>query len=349
MLSLVKLVELLQSIGILPIKYYILDNLLFYIEALSVTNGFSFFIYIPSKYEFAVPKEYNPYKIQYISLEDSENVAEEYAEAKENEEAYKGQIAVSPDNDKMEEQLENSYRKPLSLSDISSSDVKAIRSIYRQVRRLRYCVEDIPYKIGIQIKNYLAVVRRDDTLDCFLIKHYPRIESKRLIIISDLELVYNKKEKILADLEIVNKGIFDILEKNQTLHRRVLKKLFENREAILSYSEQSLERKLKLESQINKLNSYLEILDKAQRKILEELELLNSEKTYADTNIVYRRNNMESELEKIGKLKEDIMATLGLLKEKIDNLLLSVDNIMFDNSVMFDSMIQNFINLKKLV
>jgi hypothetical protein len=52
-------------------------------------------------------------------------------------------------------------------------------------------------------------------------------------------------------------------------------------------------------------------------------------------------SKLNDELTSVRKIKEDILNTLFELKTKKDNAVLSIDRIMFDNSVMLDSIFRN--------
>src|SRR3990167_11399650 len=220
-LSLDKLKDFLVSKGFIPNTLFILDNLVFYIELVSISDATKFLLYIPSKYEFVADKSSQSYKIKYIDLEGKESITEEYAGSPEDISTVYGNtnINVSPDkSEKIEDHLEDNYKRPISLSDISPEDTVDIKAIYRQVRRLKYCVQNIKYKAGILFKNYICAIRRDDSIDCFYIKHYDRRDTDQLFVITDLEILYEKSEKLLSDVKVVRDSILNILNNNQGYH-----------------------------------------------------------------------------------------------------------------------------------
>ena len=153
-------------------------------------------------------------------MEGKESITEEYAGSPEDISTVYGNtnINVSPDkSEKIEDHLEDNYKRPISLSDISPEDTVDIKAIYRQVRRLKYCVQNIKYKAGILFKNYICAIRRDDSIDCFYIKHYDRRDTDQLFVITDLEILYEKSEKLLSDVKVVRDSILNILNNNQAL------------------------------------------------------------------------------------------------------------------------------------
>ena len=56
-------------------------------------------------------------------------------------------------------------------------------------------------------------------------------------------------------------------------------------------------------------------------------------------------SRQQVELDKIRKIKQEILINISSLKEKQENLMLRVDKIFFDNSVMMDAIIKNINSL----
>lgn len=356
-LSIDKLQDFLATKGFMPVRFYLLDDLVFYIEVLSSQSASTFLLYIPSKYEFSMSKGSNVFKIRYVDMEgSSDNTAEEYGGGNVDIASVYGgaTIDLSPDRDtKLETHLEDNYRRPISLNDISDEDQTDLKSLYRQMRRLRYCVANIKYKVGIVYKNYICAIRRDDSIDCFSIKHYPRTPSKKLMVIGDLEMFYEKNEKMDEDIQKVRKGIYDILQRNQGYHTRVISKILENKQELTSFAEKSIIRKNRYDANLIRLQKMLATMNLAERKTMAELYELeekrndpNRQGMHNDIATAHRKVQLEGELTKISGIKQEIMRNISILRQRREDNVLSVDKIMFDNTVMFDTMVKNFAQLK---
>ena len=156
-LSINKLEKILSKKGLLPKKYFIMHGLCVYIEVLSISNADSFMLYIPSKYEIVIPEtNNNVYKIRYIDVSQDGNVTGDYAGEPDNFELEKEYDEVdmdfSTDNfrgEDMAEYLEEHYKHSVSLKDNTKDDTKHLREIFRQLHRLRFCVQSISYKLCI--------------------------------------------------------------------------------------------------------------------------------------------------------------------------------------------------------
>jgi hypothetical protein len=352
-LSIAKLQEFLSSKGFVPNKYFIIDGSCFYIELFCLKTADIFLLYIPSKYDIRVRPDSNVYKIKYIDMGSSDNLTDEYAGKPDNldiENAYGNmQVHLSPDKDKMEEHLESNYRHAISLNDISKDDTTDLKGVYRQLKRLKYCVQNLKYKLAIIFKNYLCSIRRDDSIDCFAVKNYPREDCKQLLVIIDLETFYEKNEKLVEDIYVVRQSIYRVLERNQNMHGQVMEKIMENRKDIISIPQLVEIKKNKYDAMITQLEEMLKIMSEAEKKVMDQLYELkqnNTDGLQNDIDRVHHKSRLEKELDKINSIRGSISKHMFILREKRENAILSVDKIMFDNTVMFDSMVKNFAKLK---
>lgn len=351
-LNLSKLQDLLASKGFIPNKYFVLDGTCFYIELFSIKTADIFLLYIPSKYDFVIPSSENSFKLNYINMDSVDGVPDEYAGKPDDmdiEAAYGGMnVELSPDKEHIADHLESNYKHPISLNEISKDDATTLRAVYRQMLRLRYCVQNIKYKLGVIYKNYICAIRRDDTVDCFAIKHHPRSDRKKLMVVVDLETLYEKNDKLLEDIHTVRDSIYRVLERNQGMHTRVIGKMIENRKDILTIPDQTAVKKTKYDTMLAQLNEMLEIMVVAERRVLDALFSLEekSQGLQNDISRVHEKARLEKELDKINVIKGEITKNMVALRDKREDSVLSIDKIMFDNSVMFDAMIKNFAKLK---
>ena len=356
-LSLSKLENLLTLKGFVPIKFFELDGSCFYIEVFSISTADVFLLYIPSKYTIECKEEPNVYKIKYLEMDSNDNVADEYAVKQDDfdiENIY-GNTNIELGNDKgdMEEHLENNYKKSITLKDISNSDTVVIKAIYRQIRRFKYCVQNLKYKLAIIYKNYICAIRRDDSIDCFSIKNYPREDGKRLMVIVDLETFYEKNDKLLEDIQIVRESIYTLLEKNQGTHSRIITKILENKKDIIIIPQELEKKKILYNKMTADLFNLLTTMNEAESKITQELEGLNEivhgNDIQNDINKSHQKVRLEKEIDKINRIKSEIGKNIVLIRDKRENKLLGVDKISFDNAVMLDVILKNFSKLKTIL
>jgi hypothetical protein len=349
-LSLSKLDDFLISKGFYINKYFILDNSLFFVELYSPKIAETFYLYIPSKYTIEIKdKRDNMYKLKSIDIEKGENIADEYGEIPHNiEDIYNANINLLP-KDGVEEQLQNNYRQDIKLKDISKDDNEFLKSLYRQLKRLRYCVQNIPYKLAIQYKNYILPIRRDDTIDIYSIKNFSRDTNKKIYIIIDLETLYEKNENICDDIKTVKESIYRVLERNQANHGKMIEKIIENKKDILNIPILAQQKKNHYDNLLNKLNVLLKSIQESEKTNLDKIVIINQNIGNGlnnDINRVHEKAKLEKERENINEIKNNIISMINLVRQKKENSILVIDKIMFDNTVMFDTMVNNFAKLK---
>lgn len=357
-LSIAKLQTLLTEKGFMPVRYFVMNGACFYIELYSQHSADTFFLYIPSKYNFTLDSGQGPgtnvFKIKYIDMSATNNTAEEYTggEKPDVEKTYaNANIELSPDKGKLEEHLESNYRQQIALQDISEEDTAELRTIYRQMRRLRYCVQNLKYKLGIVYKNYICAIRRDDSIDCFFVKHLPRAETKKLLIIVDLETFYEKAEKLTDDIRTVRESIYRILERNQGMHTRVIHKMIQNRKDIAVIPKSTEQKKLVYDSLLQEYEKLLQMMIREGKKVSDEIRALDKQEgqhngLQSDISRAHTRSRLEKEYTKISAIKSEIGHNIAVLRNKRENSLIAIDNLMFDNTIMWDCMLRNFAQMK---
>lgn len=361
--SINKLEKLLASKGFLIRKFFIIHGLCAYIEVMSINTADIFMLSIPSRYKFNMETGNNVYKIRYIDMGDecTRDTSDEYAGSPDNidlEKAYSEiETNISPDNyddeddENVASRLEEAYKRPISLKDISKEDTKHVRDIFRQLKRLKYCVQSIRYKLVIVWNTYLCVLNRDDSIECFYIKKFPVISSRKLLVACDLELFYEKLETIEHDITQVKYGIYKILDKNQDKHTRNINRMLEERNDVIKYSNDVQVKKSDFQRHIINFETLLSKTIDSEKILLEKLYNMNDrtesglQGVHSDTSVFHQKGKIEKELSSLNKTKQEIIKNILTLKTKMEDMVLTTDKIMFDNSVMFDQILRNFIKL----
>jgi cytochrome b involved in lipid metabolism len=99
---------------------------------------------------------------------------------------------------------------------------------------------------------------------------------------------------------------------------------------------------------ILKLEKNLSTVLSTEQKYTERLKELEEggNEVHKDVERFAEISSIREELKKIDMLKADITKNILILREKKENTVLSIDKIMFDNTVMLDSIFKNFSKLK---
>lgn len=359
-LSIQKLEDMLLSKGYIPKKYYTYKSYCTYIEIMSVQDSVLFLLYIPSNYNFKIKTGDNVYKLNYINIENENgNITDDFAgqpDEHEVENTYKdveGQFSPETKDGNIAKFLEERYKREITLKNMKENDIKELKDIFRQLKRLGFCVQNLKYKLCISYKNFLCCIKRDDSIEYYSIKEFKGDDNKQLFISVDLELFYDKIESLIINMETIKKGIYHILDKNHLNHTETLSKMIEEKTDIMNFSQNAYQKKQEYESLINESKKMLKSIIDKESEISQIIENINSnnentQNITSDIEKIHIVSQHKKQLEEINKLKQDIIKTILQIQTKRDNVSLTVDKIMFDNSVMLDAILRNFLSLAKI-
>lgn len=333
-----KLIELITSKGLAIQAFFVIDGSVFFVEILIIKTGQTFLLYIPSKYRFDASADYPCYKLKYVNF--SENTDKGYDHVQDMYE----NVHISPDkNDKIEEKLEDGYKHEIFISDISKDDTQELKLLNKQISRLKFCVQNLKYKLALLYKNYICCIRRDDSISTFAIKNYDRNKEKRLCVVIDLEMFYEKGDIVVEDIDKIREGVYKILDKNQKVHSEFIEKIIKNRGDMANVSTKVESDRKKYDAYMTKLENLLKVLNEAEEWFYnQEAHVSRDEKG------VFNKSILNSEIDNINRLKEQVIQLITQIRERNDTSILSIDQIMFDNTVMFDRMLSNFNTLNGL-
>jgi len=241
-LSIDKLNNLLLTQAILPRRYFRLHNICLFIEVIGAKTADPFIISIPEKYTLPIAHGSNIFKIKPINMGDErEVVAEEYARSPDRlelEKRYKELDMESADGDarNINDKLVSNYKKPILLRNLGREDMIIVKDIFRQLKRLKYCVQGIRYKLIIIYKSYFCVLGSNDNIECFYIKNF--YDNRRHFLTAvDLELFYEKQNDIITNVRQVKDGIYKVLENNQSKLADDLQNMLTKKREIIPISQ----------------------------------------------------------------------------------------------------------------
>ncbi len=373
-LSIQKLDDLFLTKGFIPKRYFKLHNLCVFIEVISSKSADTFMISLPSKYKFDLSgnvdlrSDADIFRLKAVSTEERDDITDEYAGSPDNIDLEKKYAEVEMDTTlpfknrglkqvSMAERLIETYKRPISLKDLEKQDTLDVKDIFRQLKRLRYCVQSIRYKLIIIFKSYLCVLNLDDSIECFYIRNFSQSQNNRnLLVTCDLELMYEKIDSIEDDIRHVMNGIYKVLDKNQLAHSKNLQLLLEKRSDAAVSSEFIYRKKEGMKTYMTSFENLLSSTVGSEKKVLEKLAQLRERREqeastkglYSDIEYSHEKKRIEDELAKIRRVKGEIMENIIKVKERLENICLTVDKILFDNIVMLDTIFENFDQLGEL-
>ena len=365
--SIEKLIKLLSTRNFVCKKFYKINGRCAFVEVLSMNTADTFLLRIPRKYDFNV-NQYASYKLKHIILdkEDEEEILNEYAGEPDLSKLEKDYESIELDSEfnkkdfgDIKNRLEEHYKRSIHLRDLDSADSLDVKCVFRQIRRLRYCVQNLRYKIVIFYKKYVCIVHSDDKIECFYIKKMDRNEmegeTRKVLVVVDLTLLYENMDIVHSDIIQIKEGIKKILDKNHRGHAKSLHYMMEKKSDIIKITDMLYNKKESIRKYIDSFKKLLEDMNQKEQKISEQIESLNHkrEKEMNDSrglkyDIQYSHHIklLTDELSELHTVKENIVSQITDLKNQEENLSLIVDKILFDNTVMLDKIFKNLSTLE---
>lgn len=363
MLSITKLEHLLGKSGFVPIKYFVINHYCAYIEVISINSFVTFILAIPTKYKFKLRTSDSVFKLSHIKIDMDANTTESFAGAPDDIKVEKTYTEIQLTNilERAKENeegniagyLEKGYNRPISIADVSKEDLKDIRNLVRQVRRLKYCVTGLGYKLVVMYKSYMCVLDRDDAVECFLVKGMDPCIARKMFVSVDLEFYYENVKRLVQDISDIEIGIVNVLNKNQNAHSRNISHMISSYTDISKHSDNAIAKKDQMSGYMNKFRQTLLTINKAEKNTIEKLydleESIGSGRNMTtDMEYSSRKSALEKELEKIHDLKRQTINKMCEIKEKRDNMALILDTVFFDGLVMMDRLMRNLEFIKNI-
>lgn len=333
--SLTKLDHVLNNKGLLNKRVYTIQGVCIYIEVMSIVTADVFFLHIPRKYDLRVSAEQSS-TIQieemdisstadmYTHEPDELQLEENYPDIDTSEDiSLKDYMSNSSTTTK--DTLESTYDTPIQLSDIDDNIMKQLREVYRQLQRLKLCVTSIAYKICIVFDTFLCVICSDNTITGYRMKRISSTTSPkfRMYITVDLKTFYSRIDTVASDVRVVDRNIQKILDKNQDRNCKAMKHVLSMYRAHMSTLSDSIRAK-----------------KDAYTNHIQELE---------DMLARLRKNTSKQDEDQVYRVKQDIIAHIEKIKHARYHASLKMDSMCFDNTVMLDTVLQNFAEMQKLL
>lgn len=345
-----KLQLLLASKYFIPKNIFTIDGYCVYIEIFCSLNALTFLLYIPSSFNIK-PEKDSVYKLRYVDIQDSNSILSKYTEEPDNldikNDYDEAPILSSSENQDLEKSLNENYNKEILLKDLNKDDKESLKDIFRQLNRFKFCVQNIKYKFVILYKNYLSAIKRDDSIECYHINNFPNI-NRKLYVSIDLKSLYEKLDSVHIDIKIVNDSIYKILNQNHLKHSKILHNMLEQKDKLMYYSELVHKKKLYYDQYINELENLMLKLQENETQLVKEKDKysISSEYgikgIYTDIQDSHNVFNINSKLKKNQELKQELVEDIINVRNEQENIILSIDKILFDNSIMLNEIIKNF-------
>jgi hypothetical protein len=350
-LSISKLEAMLSNYQLTITAFYSMDSLCVYLHLLAVDSARPLLLYIPSNYSIDVPEgDRRPnFRLRDIRLDSStDTVTEEYLQNRPAEAPDTENIHLEDSGEELQKTLEHGYNRPVILEEQVKNE---LNSIFRQLKRIRIPLRDIPYKACILSNSHLCCIRRNNELEGFHIREMAENKTKQLVVSIDLEKLFTRRATLNQDLEHVYTSIGQVLERNQHKNSRLLERLLARKEALIANTQLVQQSQGQLKIYQTGFQTLLQRLLHSEKLLHKQLirlkhnyarrsELGGTHKAMQlDAEKSHQTGLIERQLAEINSIKQEVYMELSQIYTNQLSMALNADRTYFDTTVLLDSVL----------
>lgn len=360
-LSIEKFQQFIEPFNFVITKHFLIDQKCLFIECCSINTGELIMCKIPDSYNFQLTNT-NFVSLTSISFQEGDTKEEDvsYYTPKDEmqiEQQYSdltlqhGHTISTINKVPMREHLHSIYKHKVLLKDIEATDKIILKNIQRQLDRLKYCIQGLQHKLMVIHSGYLGYLTLDDQVQLFS-SNLEKSQKRELRIVIDLKVFIDKINSIEHEIIQINKGLFEILNKNQKTHIKNMKQLMEQRESLIDQSEYLFDLKNEMANRLEKFTLLLNEnndLIKEKNTELHHIITIKVDNMHQDMKMTHQKQNITKQINKLTKIQHELLKIIHSLKQEYSNVGLIVDTVLFNNIIMLDQIFKNlkeFENLK---
>ena len=158
------------------------------------------------------------------------------------------------------------------------------------------------------------------------------------------------------DIKTIREGIYRVLDKNQMKHTKNLQKIIENKMNFVNSSEFIENQKNKYVTYLTELEKMLKQLNESELSIRENIDSINQQYNseasvkglHSDIEKSHLLARHEKRVDSLNAVKQEVTHYIIIIKGKLEDLSLRVDKICFDNIVMLNTILKNFMDMTEI-
>ena len=158
------------------------------------------------------------------------------------------------------------------------------------------------------------------------------------------------------DIKTIREGIYRVLDKNQMKHTRNLQKIIEHKMDFVNSSGFIENQKNKYITYLKELETMLQQLNDSELSIRENIDSINQQYNseasvkglHRDIEKSHLLTGQEKRLDSLNAVKQEVTQYIIVIKGKLEDLSLRIDKICFDNIVMLNTILKNFMDMTEI-
>jgi hypothetical protein len=280
----------------------------------------------------------------------SEKITEDYEKEMKPidvAEHYESELpSVYENEDDLANTLKREYKYKIPTEERDPDNQRMIKDVYRQLDRLKYSMSNSRYSLGIIYKHYLFYLDDDEDIRIYNIISnggaYDLKDSRHLLISVGLEDFFDSIDTAAETMETIKGGIDKILLRNYKKQINLIQDMTNKCVTSVRDFTSIAKKNAEYKSGESELKSLYKNIIKSETAAIKKLTDRIESNPEDDTSL----KMLNQDVRQIEDTKMDIVSQLMNANEKISNVSLCMDKIMFDNLVLFNSIITNFKLLK---
>ena len=236
--------------------------------------------------------------------------------------------------------------------DGESSDIlkENIVSYKQQLDRLKYCTNNIKYKLCIVTSSSFCTINRNNNTECYAVKKGKPVtnEDKELCIIIDLENFYDKVDNIHTDINRVYKNLYDIMGRAHKKQTAIISSRLRQYQALSDNLSKRYKLKEKYEESIKSINNTLAKIKRQEKDLKKQISNTTNNtdnSLIASTTRSFTAKKLEEDYNKLLQFKDESVNLLSDIKTEYNNFVLDFDYALFSSIRLFNHMTTNFVKI----
>jgi hypothetical protein len=313
-----------------------------FIEVYMTGNDEILMIRIPSRYNMKIGHGNNVFPINEIDINDKGTIIDKYTSTNASDKISNVEEIHISDNhniNNIENNMEENYNRPIT---IKPDDNNKYTDIYRQLKRLSNAVTTIKYKLSIYNSNVLYYIDDENNIRTYeILKSVDNgYKFMKISAIININWIFDKISSLNHDVTEVKKGIIN----------NILRNISNNMSYIIPFNPDTSRKYKEITDKLNEYNSRLTSIKKTtheiettERRLIESKISLNDKNRQSQTKMFALNRDIEhtkqihiidAKLEDIANTRKELFRNIISLKHKHDNLILKLDNIVFDVAIL---------------
>lgn len=191
-----------------------------YIEMIASKNTSSIIVHVTPNYQLDIPANINISRYVISPIEFTNNL--------DDDDDHKMNRRYTL-NDINTEIIGDGYDFLNTKKTLDQTQKTFITSLKKQMMRLRYCVLGLPYTLSLRYNDYFSFIDPADTSNIVFYRTHniPSSDTRRLYLVCTISTFFSKAPLLDSECGTIIDGIMNVIETNQHLHIRNIKKMLE--------------------------------------------------------------------------------------------------------------------------